>query len=73
MIIIIILFFQPLYFNELKFDIQGRNFALTYFHVGTPAKNIPVILSTYTDKLIFINNPGTMSYDINSFEFASFE
>ena len=66
MIIIIILFFQPLYFNELKFDIQGRNFALTYFHVGTPPKNIPVILSTYTDKLIFINNPGTMSYDINS-------
>ena len=66
MSIIINLFYIIFYCKGLNLDIQGRNFALTYLKVGTPSKNIPLILSTYTDKLIFINIPGTISYDINS-------
>ena len=64
--IIIILLYKLFFCKELNFDIQGRNFALTYLNVGTPSKKISAILSTNTDKLIFFNIPGTISYGINS-------
>ena len=64
--ILYFILFKIFYNQEINIDIQGRQFALTYIEVGSSLIEMPIILSTYTDKLTLINIPGSFSYDINN-------
>ena len=64
--IIFFILFKIFYFQDVNIDIQGRQFALTYLKVGSSLIEMPVILTTYSDKLTLVNIPGSISYDINN-------
>ncbi len=64
--IIFFILLKLFYFQEVNIDIQGRDFALTYLNIGSSLIEMPVILTTYSDKLTLVNIPGSISYDINN-------
>ena len=58
--IIFFILFKIFYCQDVNIDIQGRQFALTYLKVGSSLIEMPVILTTYSDKLTLVNIPGSI-------------